>query len=201
MKLIKPKFWDTKNFISFILYPLSTITYLINIIKKLSNKRVKDEFLKILSEKNFDLSLSKMKDLELDKYIFVDIKKTPEIKIHPGFKINRFCQIKYIKSLVIDVIQDEKLDLICVLIPHLYNIEKIEIIAEAEKQSNILKGEGEAARNTILNDAFAQDPEFFEFIRSMEAYADTFKDGSTTMVISPDSDFFEYFENAEGNNQ
>ena len=39
MKLIKPKFWDTKNFISFILYPLSTITYLINIIKKLSNKK------------------------------------------------------------------------------------------------------------------------------------------------------------------
>ena len=39
MKLIKPKFWDTKNFLSFILYPLSTITYLINIIKKLSNKK------------------------------------------------------------------------------------------------------------------------------------------------------------------
>jgi tetraacyldisaccharide 4'-kinase len=39
MKLIKPKFWDTKNFISFILYPLSAITYLINIIKKLSNKK------------------------------------------------------------------------------------------------------------------------------------------------------------------
>mgnify|MGYP001316020777 FL=1 len=79
--------------------------------------------------------------------------------------------------------------------------QKIEIIAEAEKQSNIMKGEGEASRNSILNEAFAKDPEFFEFIRSMEAYADTFKDGSTTMVISPDSDFFEYFENAEGNNQ
>ena len=78
--------------------------------------------------------------------------------------------------------------------------EKIEIIAEAEKQSNIMKGEGEAARNTILNQAFAQDPEFFEFIRSMEAYSDTFKDGSTTMVISPDSDFFEFFENSDGNN-
>ena len=39
MKLIRPKFWETKNFISFILYPLSTITYLINIIKKLSNKK------------------------------------------------------------------------------------------------------------------------------------------------------------------
>ena len=79
--------------------------------------------------------------------------------------------------------------------------EKIEIIAEAEKQSNIMKGEGEASRNTILNEAFAQDPEFFEFIRSMEAYSDTFKDGSTTMVISPDSDFFEYFENSDGNDQ
>ena len=76
--------------------------------------------------------------------------------------------------------------------------EKIEIVAEAEKQSNILRGTGEAARNKILNDAFAEDPEFFEFIRSMEAYADTFDDGSTTMVISPDSDFFEFFENSSG---
>ena len=79
--------------------------------------------------------------------------------------------------------------------------EKIEIIAEAEKQANILKGEGEASWNKILNDAFAKDPEFFEFIRSMEAYSDTFKDGTTTMVISPDSDFFEYFENAEGSKE
>ena len=76
--------------------------------------------------------------------------------------------------------------------------QKIEIVAEAEKQSNILRGTGEAARNSILNDAFSQDPEFFEFIRSMEAYTDTFKDGTTTMVISPDSDFFEFFENSDG---
>ena len=76
--------------------------------------------------------------------------------------------------------------------------QKIEIVAEADKQSNILRGTGEAARNKILNDAFAKDPDFFEFIRSMEAYTDTFKDGSTTMVISPDSDFFEFFENSNG---
>ena len=76
--------------------------------------------------------------------------------------------------------------------------QKIEIVAEAEKQSNILRGTGEAARNSILNDAFSQDPEFFEFIRSMEAYTDTFKDGTTTMVISPDSDFFEFFKNSDG---
>jgi len=76
--------------------------------------------------------------------------------------------------------------------------QKIEIVAEADKQSNILRGTGEAARNKILNDAFAKDPDFFEFIRSMEAYTDTFKDGSTTMVISPDSDFFEFFESSNG---
>ncbi|MDA1284096.1 MAG: protease modulator HflC [Proteobacteria bacterium] len=76
--------------------------------------------------------------------------------------------------------------------------QKIEIVAEADKQSNILRGTGEAARNKILNDAFARDPDFFEFIRSMEAYTDTFKDGSTTMVISPDSDFFKFFENSNG---
>lgn len=79
--------------------------------------------------------------------------------------------------------------------------QKIEIVAEADKQSNILRGTGEAARNKILNDAFAKDPDFFEFIRSMEAYTDTFKDGSTTMVISPDSDFFEFFENSNGFNE
>ena len=111
---------------------------LVNNIKILSNKRVKDEFLKILLEKNLDISLSKMKDLELDKYIFVDIKNSPEIKIHSGFKINSFVRIKYIKSLVIDIIKHEKLDLICVLIPHLYNIQRIEIIAnrfELSKQN------------------------------------------------------------------
>ena len=56
MKLIKPKFWDTKNFISFILYPLSTITYLINIIKKLSNKKkfkIKTSFYKKEIRKSF----------------------------------------------------------------------------------------------------------------------------------------------------
>ena len=79
--------------------------------------------------------------------------------------------------------------------------QKIEIVAEADKQSNILRGTGEAARNKILNDAFAKDPDFFEFIRSMEAYTATFKDGSTTMVISPDSDFFEFFENSNGFNE
>lgn len=66
------------------------------------------------------------------------------------------------------------------------------IIAEANRQSEILRGEGDAGKNTILSNAFGQDEEFFNFYRSMEAYGKAFGDG-TTMVLSPDSEFFRYF--------
>jgi membrane protease subunit HflC len=56
----------------------------------------------------------------------------------------------------------------------------------------ILRGQGEGERNRILGEAFGQDPEFFDFYRSMEAYGEAFSEG-TTMVLSPDSDFFRYF--------
>lgn len=69
------------------------------------------------------------------------------------------------------------------------------IIAEANRTSQILRGEGEGAKNKILGDAFGQDPEFFNFYRSMEAYEGAFDDG-TTMVLSPDSEFFRYFNEA-----
>lgn len=66
------------------------------------------------------------------------------------------------------------------------------IIAEANRQSEILRGEGDGAKNQILGDAFGQDEEFFAFYRSMEAYGKAFDDG-TTMVLSPDSEFFRFF--------
>ncbi len=66
------------------------------------------------------------------------------------------------------------------------------IIAEAQRTSEILQGQGEGARNQILGEAFGKDPEFFDFYRSMEAYGKAFGDG-TTMVLSPDSEFFRYF--------
>lgn len=66
------------------------------------------------------------------------------------------------------------------------------IIAEAQRQSEILRGEGEGERNQILGEAFGQDPEFFDFYRSMEAYGEAFGEG-TTMVLSPDSEFFRFF--------
>ena len=66
------------------------------------------------------------------------------------------------------------------------------IIAEAQRQSEILRGHGEGERNQILGEAFGQDPEFFDFYRSMEAYGEALGEG-TTMVLNPDSEFFRFF--------
>ena len=71
------------------------------------------------------------------------------------------------------------------------------ILAEAQKNSQILRGQGEGAKTTILNKAFGQDMDFFEFYRSMEAYNEAFGEG-TTMVLSPDSDFFKFFGDISG---
>ena len=66
------------------------------------------------------------------------------------------------------------------------------IIAEAQRQSQILRGQGEGERNRVLGNAFGKDPEFFDFYRSMEAYGEALGEG-TTMVLSPDSEFFRFF--------
>ena len=74
----------------------------------------------------------------------------------------------------------------------------IEIKAEAQRDAEVLRGEGEGERNGIFADAFGRDPEFFEFYRSMTAYSSALNDTGTTMVLSPDSDFFRYFQNPNG---
>lgn len=66
------------------------------------------------------------------------------------------------------------------------------ILAEARKTSEILRGEGDAQRNTILGGAYGKDPEFFRFYRSMEAYRGALSDG-TTMLLDPESEFLRYF--------
>ena len=76
--------------------------------------------------------------------------------------------------------------------------EVVETIAEAQRESEILRGEGEAQRNATFAAAFQKDPEFFEFYRSMNAYVAALDGQGTTMVISPDSEFFRFFRNAEG---
>lgn len=74
------------------------------------------------------------------------------------------------------------------------------ILAEATRDSEKLRGEGDAVAAKIYADAYNKDSEFYAFYRSMEVYKNSMKNGDTTMVLSPDSEFFKYFENMEGRN-
>ncbi len=68
------------------------------------------------------------------------------------------------------------------------------LLAEARKKSQILRGEGDGQRNKIFADAFGRDPEFFSFYRAMQSYEKSLISGSeTSLVLSPDSEFFRYF--------
>ena len=69
------------------------------------------------------------------------------------------------------------------------------ILAEAEKQSQIMKGEGDGQRNKIFAEAFGRDPEFFAFYRAMQAYETALIGGDTSLILSPDSEFFKFFGN------
>jgi len=75
--------------------------------------------------------------------------------------------------------------------------ERTVILAEAQRQSQILRGDGDGLANKAYADAFNQDPQFFALYRSLQAYRTALGDG-TTMVLSPDSDFFRYFGNGPG---
>lgn len=68
------------------------------------------------------------------------------------------------------------------------------IKANATRKSEILRGEGDAEKNRVLGDAYGQDREFFEFYRTLKAYEASMGGSNTTMVISPDSPFFKYFQ-------
>ena len=67
------------------------------------------------------------------------------------------------------------------------------LIAEASREGQILRGEGEAEQTRILGDAFGQDPDFFGFYRSMQAYRDALPADTTRVLLSPNSEFFRYF--------
>ncbi len=74
----------------------------------------------------------------------------------------------------------------------------VELVSEAERDAQIIRGEGDAERNAIFADAFNRDQGFFEFYRSMEAYGKAIEADGTTMVLSPDSEFFKFFKNSAG---
>jgi modulator of FtsH protease HflC len=66
-------------------------------------------------------------------------------------------------------------------------------LADARRQSEILRGEGDAERNKVFAEAYQRDPEFFGFYRSMLAYREGLGADGTTLVLDPNSDFFKYF--------
>jgi len=67
------------------------------------------------------------------------------------------------------------------------------ILANANKQSEIMKGEGDGQRNRIFANAFGRDPKFFAFYRAMQSYERALIGGDTSVILSPDSDFFKFF--------
>ena len=74
----------------------------------------------------------------------------------------------------------------------------VELESEARRDSEITRGEGDAERNRIFAEAFSKDEGFFDFYRSMEAYRQSLTNTDTTMVISPNSEFFRFFQDAAG---
>ena len=70
------------------------------------------------------------------------------------------------------------------------------ILANANKQSEIMKGEGDGTRNRIFAEAFGRDPDFFGFYRAMQSYERALIGGDTSLILSPDSDFFKFFGKA-----
>ncbi|WP_028958204.1 protease modulator HflC [Sulfitobacter sp. 20_GPM-1509m] len=74
----------------------------------------------------------------------------------------------------------------------------VELTSDATRQADIIRGEADAERNGIFATAFGADPEFFEFYRSLTAYERALKGSNSTMVMSPDSEFFNYLRSDQG---
>lgn len=72
--------------------------------------------------------------------------------------------------------------------------QAVELVSEAQRDSEIIRGEADAKRNAIYADAYGRDPEFFAFYRSLSAYEKSLTGDNSTMVISPDSEFFDYLK-------
>ena len=75
---------------------------------------------------------------------------------------------------------------------------QVEIVSEARRESEIIRGLADAKRNAIFAQAYGSDPEFFEFYRSLSAYRSSLKGQNSTMVMSPDSEFFNYLRSNVG---
>ena len=71
---------------------------------------------------------------------------------------------------------------------------RVELVSDAQRQSEIIRGEADARRNAVFAEAYGADPEFFDFYRSLAAYRSSLLEGNSTMVMAPDSEFFNYLK-------
>ncbi|MFZ1660640.1 MAG: protease modulator HflC [Paracoccaceae bacterium] len=74
----------------------------------------------------------------------------------------------------------------------------IETVSDAKRQAEIVRGQADAKRNAIFATAYGADPDFFQFYRSLTAYRDSLQAGNSTLVLSPDSEFFRYLKDSKG---
>ncbi|MGV6839218.1 MAG: protease modulator HflC [Planktomarina sp.] len=72
----------------------------------------------------------------------------------------------------------------------------VELVSDANRQAEIIRGEADAERTAIFANAFGKDAEFYDFVRSLSAYERSLQAGNSTMVLSPDSEFFDYLKSA-----
>ncbi|GAB2188610.1 protease modulator HflC [Sessilibacter sp. MAH1] len=75
------------------------------------------------------------------------------------------------------------------------------IEAEAYRAAEYLRGEGDASAAAIYAEAYNQDPEFYSFLRSLNAYKETFKNGGDLLIVDPESEFFRYLNNPKGSDK
>lgn len=78
--------------------------------------------------------------------------------------------------------------------------DAIEILAKANEEAQRIRGAADAERNGTFAEAYSKDPEFFAFYRSLTAYEEALRDGETTIILSPNSEFFRYFNDTQGGN-
>lgn len=76
---------------------------------------------------------------------------------------------------------------------------QVEIVSEANREAEIIRGEADATRNAIFAEAYGSDPEFFDFYRSLNAYRTALQGNNSTMVMAPDSEFFNYLKSDQPN--
>ncbi|EBA15538.1 HflC protein [Roseobacter sp. SK209-2-6] len=74
----------------------------------------------------------------------------------------------------------------------------VELVSEAQREAEIIRGEADAERNAIFAKAYGADPEFFEFYRSLNAYGNSLLAGNSSLVLSPNNEFFNYLKSSDG---